>query len=169
MTSWRHKTLSASAIRKQVSRCCIHFPHELTCQILTSQSIKIRRRAWSTLRNGAKSQKRLLSLHVKAGWIFASATPRWVWNQNFNGAAHEHNLFNMHLKKIILEPATIWKVETCQRIISKSTRTQTRYTWARDTVRRYWSADTLFLQLSTDRNMDGHMDVQYQAAGSQTS
>ena len=44
-----------------------------------------------------------------------------------------------------------------------------RYTWARDTVRRYWSADTLFLQLSADRNMNGHMDVQYQAAGSQTS
>ena len=41
MTSWRHKTLSASAIRKQVSRYCIHFPLELTCQILTNQSIKL--------------------------------------------------------------------------------------------------------------------------------
>ena len=41
MTSWRHKTLSGSAIRKQVSRCCIHFPLELTCQILTNQSIKL--------------------------------------------------------------------------------------------------------------------------------
>ena len=45
MTRWGHKTLSASAIRKQVSTCCTHFPHELTCQILTNQSLKIRRRA----------------------------------------------------------------------------------------------------------------------------
>ena len=30
---------------KQDSRCCINIPHELTCQILTNQSIKIRRRA----------------------------------------------------------------------------------------------------------------------------
>ena len=46
---WRwHKTLSASAISKQVSRRCINFPHELTCQILTNQNIKIGRRAWST-------------------------------------------------------------------------------------------------------------------------
>ena len=41
-----HKTLSASAISKQVSRCCINFLHELTCQILTNQSIKTGRRAW---------------------------------------------------------------------------------------------------------------------------
>ena len=54
-------------------------------------------------------------------------------------------------------------------MISKSTGTQWGDTWARDTVRRYWSADILFWQLSTDHNMDGQMDVQYQAAGSQTS
>ena len=30
---------------KQDSRCCINIPHELNCQILTNQSIKIRRRA----------------------------------------------------------------------------------------------------------------------------
>ena len=67
------KTLSAPAISKQVSRHCINFPHELTCQILTNQNIKIGRRAWST-RDSEKSQKRLPSLHVnvKAGWIFAS-------------------------------------------------------------------------------------------------
>ena len=72
MTRWRHKTLSTSAIRMQVSRCCINFPHELTCQILTNQSIKIGRRAWPTGDHGEKSQKRLPSLHVKAGWIFVS-------------------------------------------------------------------------------------------------
>ena len=30
-TTW-HKTLSASAISKQVCRCCINLPQELTCQ-----------------------------------------------------------------------------------------------------------------------------------------
>ena len=33
---------------KQLSRCCINFPHELTCQILTNQRAKIGRRAWPT-------------------------------------------------------------------------------------------------------------------------
>ena len=36
---------------------------------------------------------------------------------------------------------------------------------SRDTVRRYWSADSLFWQLSIGQNMD----VQYQFAGSQAS
>ena len=66
MAIW-HKTLSAS-----VSRCCINFPHKLTCQILTNQSIKIGRRAWPTRDHGEKSQKQLSSLPVTAGWIFAS-------------------------------------------------------------------------------------------------
>ena len=74
---------------------------------------------------------------------------RSVWNQNFKSAAHKHDLFNMHLKKIELEPATIWKVANCHRITSKkNTRTQWVDTWAYDTVRRCWSADTLFWRLS---------------------
>ena len=73
------KTLSASAISKQVSRRCINFPHELTCQILTNQNIRIGRRAWST-RDSEKSQKRLSSLMVKAGWIFASEVS---WKSKF--------------------------------------------------------------------------------------
>ena len=36
ITRW-HKTLSVSAISKQVSKCSINFPHELTCEILTNQ------------------------------------------------------------------------------------------------------------------------------------
>ena len=58
---------------KQVSTRCKNFPHKLTCQILTTQNIKIGRRAWST-RDTEKSQKRLPSLHVnvKAGWILVS-------------------------------------------------------------------------------------------------
>ena len=54
----KKKTLSAPAISKQVSRRCIKFPHELTCQILTNQNIRIGRRALST-RDSEKSQKRL--------------------------------------------------------------------------------------------------------------
>ena len=57
---------------KQDSRCCINLPHELTCQILTNQSIKIGRRVWPTLDHGEKSQNQLSSLPVIAGWLFAS-------------------------------------------------------------------------------------------------
>ena len=39
---------------KQVSRWCIIFPHELTYQIFTNQSIKIGRRAWQTRHHGEK-------------------------------------------------------------------------------------------------------------------
>ena len=53
-----------------------------------------------------------------------------------------------------LEPAIIWKVAACQRITSKNNRTQWVDTRARDTVRRYWSAETLFWQLSISQNMD---------------
>ena len=42
----------------------------------------------------------------------------------------------------------------CQRITSKNTRPWWVDTWARDTVRWYWSADTLFWQLSIDDNID---------------
>ena len=47
-------SVSFSCQSKQVSRCCINFPHELTCQILTNQSIKIGRRAWPTRDLGKK-------------------------------------------------------------------------------------------------------------------
>ena len=57
-------------------------------------------------------------------------------------------------KKIKLKPAIIWKLVTCQRITSKNTRPRWVNTWARDTVKWYWSADTLFWQLSIDHNID---------------
>ena len=41
-------SVSFSCQSKQDLRCCITFPHELTCQILTNHSIKIGRRAWPT-------------------------------------------------------------------------------------------------------------------------
>ena len=63
----------------------------------------------------------------------------------------------MNFKKIKLEPAIIWKLLTCQRISSKNTGPRWVDTWARDTVKWYWSADTLFWQPSIDHNID----VQY--------
>ena len=62
--SWKHHKLTRNSVSfscqsKQVSRCCINFPHELTCQILTNQSIKIGRRAWPTRDLGEKSKKQL--------------------------------------------------------------------------------------------------------------
>ena len=46
--------------------------------------------------HGEKSQKQLPSLPVNAGWIFLR--PRSVEIQNFDTAAHKHNLFPKHLK-----------------------------------------------------------------------
>ena len=82
---------------------------------------------------------------------------RQVWNQNRNSAGrywHKHNIFDMNFKKSKREPAIIWKRVNCQRITSKNTRPRWVDTWARDTVRWYWSADTLFWQLSIDHNID---------------
>ena len=39
--------------------------------------------------------------------------------QLFKSAAHEHDLFYIHFKKLELEPAIVRKVETCQRITSR--------------------------------------------------
>ena len=61
-----------------------------------------------------------------------------------------------------LEPAIIWKLVTCQRITSqKYTWPRWVNTWARYTVKWYWSADTLFWQLSIDHNIV----VQYVCTG----
>ena len=57
-------------------------------------------------------------------------------------------------KKIKLEPAMIWKPVPCQRITSKKHGPRWVDTWARDTAKWYWSADTLFWQLSMDHNID---------------
>ena len=38
-------SVSFSCQNKQISRCSVNFPHELTCQILTNQGIKIGRGA----------------------------------------------------------------------------------------------------------------------------
>ena len=64
--TWLHKTMSVSAISKQGSRCCNmlykFLTHELTCQILTNQSVKTGRRAWPTRDHREKGQKQLSCL-----------------------------------------------------------------------------------------------------------
>ena len=70
---------------------------------------------------------------------------------------HLNTTYFIRIEKIKLEPATIWKLVTCQRITSKNTRPRWADTWDRDTVRWYWAADTLFWQLSIYHNID----VQY--------
>ena len=67
---------------------------------------------------------------------------------------HINTTYFIWIKKNKLEPAIIWKLVTCQRITSKNTRPRWVDTWARDTARWYWSADTLFWQLSIDHNID---------------
>ena len=57
--SSKHHKLTQNSVNfscqsKQLSRCCINFPHELTCQISINQSIKIGRRAWPTRGHGKK-------------------------------------------------------------------------------------------------------------------
>ena len=157
ITRW-HKTLSASAISKQVSRRCINSPHELTCQILTNQSLKIGHRAWSTREYCEKSKaiafpacKSQLSFRVR---------------DQFEIKILKVQLMNATYcvcisKKIELEPAIIWKVATCRQItLKKHSNSVSRYL-----SRWYWSADTLFWQLSSNQNMD----EQDQVIGSQTS
>ena len=56
--------VSFSCQSKQVSRCCINFPLEVTWQMLTNQSIKIGQRAWLTRDYGKKSAKHLSSMPV---------------------------------------------------------------------------------------------------------
>ena len=85
--------------------------------------------------------------------------------QLFKSASQEHDLFYIHFKKIELEPAIIWKVATCQRITSKKHSNSVGRYLSLHTVSRYWSAETLFWQLSINQNMG----VQYQVADSHTS
>ena len=88
--------VSFSCQSKQDSRCCIYFPHELTCQILTNQGINIGRRGWPTCDHGEQSQKQLSSLPVIAGWIFASEVS---FKTNFHRAGQKHNIFHMNENK----------------------------------------------------------------------
>ena len=77
-----------------------------------------------------------------------------------NSAAHKHNVFPMHFLKKWTWACDHLKTSNLSVDNFKNTRPRWVNTWARDTVKWYWSADTLFWQLSIDHNMD----VQYQVA-----
>ena len=86
-------SVSFSCQSKQLSRCCINFTRELTCQILTNQSIIIRRGAWPWL------EKLFPACILKTDWIFVSEVSL---NHNSNSAWRywqKHNIFDMNLKK----------------------------------------------------------------------
>ena len=54
-------------------------------------------------------------------WLNFRVLGQFKININRSSAPHKHSLFLMHLQKIELEPAVIWKLVTCQRITSKNT------------------------------------------------
>ena len=130
-------------LSEQVSSCCINFPHELTCQMLTNQSIKGGRIAWPTV---FPTCKNWLKFHIR--W--------WDWNLNFISAARKHNLFPVHFKNWTWACDHL-KTRNLSADTLKNTRPRWVDFWVRDTVRWHWSADTLFWQLSIDHDMDVHI------------
>ena len=115
---------------------------------------------------------KILKVRLMNTTSFICILKKLIWSlrsfekqQLFKSAAHEHDFFYIHFEKNELEPAIIWKLAICQRITSKKTRTKWVDTWACDMVIRYWSAETLFWQLSINQNMG----VQYQVARSHIS
>ena len=140
ITRW-HKTLSTSAISKQVSRRSIKFLHEFTVEHGQSVTMvrKVKSNCLPCLNVCIRGQFEIKILIV------------WLINTTY---------FLSILKKIELDSGIIWKLVTCQRITSKNTRPRWVNTWALNMVRWYWSPDTLFWQLSVYHNMN----VQYQVA-----
>ena len=143
-------SVSFSCQGKQVSRCCITFPHELICQISTNQCITMGRRArpwW---------EKQLLTCLFKRA-VFSR--PKSVWNQNC--VAHKHILFPVHWKN------WTWACDHLKTSNLSADNKKSRTRWvdncAHDTVMWYCPADILFWKLSIGHNMD----VQYKVAGSQ--
>ena len=131
-------SVSFSCQRKQISRCCINVPHE--------HSIKIGRRAWPTRDHGhygEQSQKQLstcwLNFRVRGQFEIKILIVRHINRYELTWACD-------HLKTSNLS-ADDFK-NTWPRWVDTS---------ARDTVKWYWSADTLFWQMSIDHNID----VQY--------
>ena len=123
-TSSGKNSVSFSCQSKQVSRCCINFPHELTCQILTIQGINIGRGAWPTRDYGEKSEKHLFSLlaFLITGWIFASEVSLTSNCKIVLVHGDINTTYFIWILKNKLEPTIIWKLVTCQQIPSKKTR-----------------------------------------------
>ena len=100
-------SVSFSCQSKQLSRCCINFPHALTCQILTNQSITIGRRAWPTRVDGKKRSsppvflKKWLNVCVRGQFENKILTLRGHSDINTT-------YFIWIIGKNKLEPAIIW-------------------------------------------------------------
>ena len=75
-----------------------------------------------------------------------------------------NNTFHVNFKKNKLEPAITWNLVTCQRITSKNTWPRWVDTWARDTVKWYWSAGTLFWRLSIEHWCPIYVHYQFSCA-----
>ena len=75
-----------------------------------------------------------------------SAGPKW----------HKDNIFHMNYKKKFTWAGDHLQTSNLSgdNFKKKNVRPGWVDTWARDTVRWYWSADTLFWQLSIDHNID---------------
>ena len=126
--------------------------------------------AWTHLSNFDQSQHKNWTKSVTNAWSWRAKSKATVFpacnswlNFRVRGQFEIKILIVRHinttyfiwiLKKIKLEPAIIWKPVPCQRITSKNTWPRWVDTWARDMVKWYWSADTLFWQLSIDHNID---------------
>ena len=146
ITRW-YKTLSTSVMSEKVSSCCINFQHELTCQMLTNQSIKGGRKAWQTRESTVfPTCKNWLNFHIRG----------WDWNLNFISAARKHILVSVHLKNWTW-PCDHLKTRILSTDTLKNTRPRWVDLWVRHKVRWRWSADTLFWQLSIDRDINVHI------------
>ena len=76
----------------RVSGCCIHFPHELTCQIWTNQSIKLERKAWA-----------MRDQVVLNNWLnFRARSQFEIKIVIVRGHSDINNIFHMNLKKLSL-------------------------------------------------------------------
>ena len=97
-------SVSFSCQSKQVSRCCINFPHELTCQILTNQSIKTGRRTWPRRYYGEKSEKHLSSpLVFLRNWLNFRVRDQFEIKMLIaRGHSDKHNTFCHHIIILLL-------------------------------------------------------------------
>ena len=100
----KHCQFQLSVNKSQRARCCINFPHELTCQLLTNQNKKIGRRACdkrvTTVRK-VKSNfpvcKSWLNSHVRGQFEIKSLIVRLINTSSYF----------LCVKKFELEPTNI--------------------------------------------------------------
>ena len=117
---------------------------------------------WSHLWNFDQSEHKNWTKSVTNAWSWRAKSKATVFPAcngwlNFRLRGHDiheiHDIFYVNFQKMKLEPAIILKLVTFQGITSKNTWPWWVDTWACDTVKWYWAADTLFWQLSIDHNI----------------